>query len=370
MSRRRPQRWKLAVAAVAALCGPLGVVLVAGESGGGVPPVPAAVAAGKGGKPENVAPKAFSGGDSIGEIPLTPEARECIRRGLGFLAGRQKIDGSWDTRYRRNTGVISVALLAFLASGNPPGRGEYGVASAKGLAWILRQAKPSGMIICDTSHGPMYEHALSTLYLAEVWGQTRRPEVKDKLKRAVNLIVNAQSRDGRWGYQPIPRGGDLSVTVMQVMALRAAHDAGIAVPRKTISQAIKFVRRCHNKDGGYTYHGIGNSTTPALTAAGVCSLQFAGEYSAEQVKDGLEYLLRAQQKKSIPHYWYTSYYGVHGFYFAGGEYWQKWYPESRKQIIGMLKRSKDGSHRGRILDTGWAVMVLSLPHRFLPIHQR
>ena len=27
------------------------------------------------------------------------------------------------------------------------------------------------MIVCESSHGPMYEHALSTLYLAEVWGQ-------------------------------------------------------------------------------------------------------------------------------------------------------------------------------------------------------
>jgi Squalene-hopene cyclase C-terminal domain len=370
MGVQRAQRWRLGASLAAAICGPLAVFLVAGAGEGGVAPSPpvAAAAATPAGSSGNVAPKAFSGGDSIGEIELTPEARKWIRKGLSFLASRQNIDGSWDTEYRRNTGVISVALLAFLASGNPPGRGEYGVASAKGLNWLLKQAKPSGMIVCQSSHGPMYEHALSTLYLAEVWGQTRRPEVKDKLKRAVNLIVNAQNKNGQWSYQPIPHGGDLSVTIMQVMALRAAHDAGIAVPKKTIDRAIGFVRRCHNKDGGYNYQGRGPSSV-ALTAAGACSLQFAGDYSAKQVQDGLEYLLK-KQKGGFGHYWYTSYYAVHAFYFAGGDYWKRWYPESRSQILKKLKRYRNGSHDGRILDTGWAVMCLSLPHRYLPIYQR
>ncbi len=265
--------------------------------------------------------------------------------------------------------MIAVALLAFLASGNPPGRGEYGVASAKGLNWLLTQAKPSGMIVCQSSDGPMYEHALSTLYFAEVWGQTRRPEVKDKLKRAINLIVQAQNKSGKWGYQPIPHGGDISVTIMQVMALRAAHDAGIAVPKKTIDRALKFVRKCHNKDGGYSYQGPPGGSNMARTAAGVCSLQFAGDYSAKEVEDGLSYLLKGQDK-SYSHFFYAQYYGVHAFYFAGGEHWKKWYPKARKQIIAKLNRYKDGSHDGRILDTGWAVMCLSLPHRFLPIYQR
>jgi hypothetical protein len=334
---------------------------------------PAEGAGGKG----NVAPRALSGGDAIVEIKMTPEARRAIRRGLAFLAGRQNIDGSWDTEYRRNTGVIAVALLAFLASGNPPGRGEYGVASAKGLAWLLSQAKPSGMIVCQTSHGPMYEHALSTLYLAEVWGQTRRPEVKNKLKRAIEVIVGAQNNAGGWKYQPIPAGADMSVTVMQVMALRAAHDAGIAVPKKTIDRAIKYIRRCHNKDGGYNYAGPPGASNMPLTAAGVCSLQFAGEYSAKEVQDGLEYLLKGQDSghghfwyTNHGHFWYTNYYAVHGFYFAGGKYFEKWYPKARAKIIKSLAKSKNGSHRGRILDTGWAVMCLSLPHRFLPIYQR
>jgi hypothetical protein len=344
-----------------------GAALLAGggASGGEIPSPPPAVPPAA----PSAGPKPFTGGDNIGKIELTPEARKAIRRGLAFLASRQNIDGSWDTEYRRNTGVVSVALLAFLASGNPPGRGEYGVSSAKGLNWLLTQCKPSGMIVCESSHGPMYEHALSTLYLAEVWGQTANPQVKDKLKRAINVIVHAQNKDGGWKYQPIPAGADISVTVMQVMALRAAHDAGIAVPRKTIDKAVGYIRKCHNKDGGYNYSGPPGGSNMPRTSAGVCSLQFAGEYSADEVRDGLEYLLKGKES-DYSHFWYTQYYGVHAFYFAGGDYWKKWYPDARKRILAKLDRYKNGSHDGRILDTGWAVMCLSLPHRFLPIYQR
>ena len=310
--------------------------------------------------------------EAVGEMEISPDADKAIQRGLSFLASRQNLDGSWDTEYRRNTGVMSVALLAFLASGNLPGQGEYGVACAKGLTYIMSCAKPNGMITQDPSHGPMYEHALSTLFLAEVWGQTRQTAIKDKLKRAVELIISAQVRsgpsEGVWGYQPLPAGGDISVTVMQVMALRAAHDAGIEVPKETIERAMKFVNHCHNADGGYSYQGPPGPSGVARSAAGVCCLQFAGNYTAVQVKDGLDYLLK-NAGKDQDNYFYANYYGVHAFYFAGGEFWKQWYPKMRDELLA--KQSKDdGSWNGRILDTGWAVMCLSMPHRFLPIYQR
>lgn len=308
----------------------------------------------------------------VTEMEITPATEKAIQRGLSFLASRQNLDGSWDTEYRRNTGVMSVSLLAFLASGNLPGVGEYGVASAKGLTYILSRAKPNGMITQDPSHGPMYEHALSTLYLSEVWGQTRQMAIKDKLKRAVELIISAQVRSGRaegvWGYQPLPAGGDISVTVMQVMALRAAHDAGIQVPRETIERAMKFVNYCRNADGGYAYTGPPGPSGVARTAAGVCCLQFAGNYTAAQVKEGLDYLVK-NAVGDYDNYYYGNYYGVHAFYFAGGDFWKQWYPKMRDELLAKQNKD-DGSWNGRILDTGWSVMCLSMPHRFLPIYQR
>ncbi|MCG3178146.1 MAG: hypothetical protein BIFFINMI_00469 [Phycisphaerae bacterium] len=354
----------LLAAAVLAMSG-LGWLMAQEGVGGAAAPPPAAQApAGPAAAPAEPPTRV----EPIPDIAMAPEARKAIQRGLAYLAARQNLDGSWDTEYRRNTAVMSVALIAFLASGNPPGRGEYGVASARGLAYLLSCAKPSGMIVRDSSHGPMYEHALSTLYLAEVWGQTQQPQIKDKLKRAVEVIIQSQNQDGRWGYQPIPHGGDISVTVMQLMAIRAAHDAGIEVPAATIQQAIKFVNSCQNADGGFSYTGPPGPSNMPRTAAGVCSLQFAGDYSAAQVRKGLDYLLNAQ-KGDTSHFYYMSYYAMHAFYFAGGKYWQQWYPVAREQILAK-QNPKNGSWGDHILDTGWAVLCLSIPHRYLPIYQR
>ena len=73
----------------------------------------------------------------------------------------------------------------------------------------------------------MYEHGLATLCLAEMYGMDPDPELEDKLRKAVDLIIKCQSPAGGWRYSPSPTDQDLSVTVMQVVALRAANNAGV-----------------------------------------------------------------------------------------------------------------------------------------------
>lgn len=62
---------------------------------------------------------------------------------------------------------------------------------------------------------------------------------------------------------------DLSVTVCQVMALRAAHNTGVFVPKATIDRAIEYVTRCQNDDGGFAYMANvdGESRFPRSAAA-------------------------------------------------------------------------------------------------------
>ena len=47
----------------------------------------------------------------------------------------------------------------------------------------------------------------------------------DRLAASIELIIAAQNPEGGWRYTPQPRDADVSVTVCQVMALRAAHKA-------------------------------------------------------------------------------------------------------------------------------------------------
>src|SRR5205807_1763225 len=103
----------------------------------------------------------------------------------------------------------------------------------------------------------MYEHGLATLALAEMYGMDPDPELEAKLRKAVDLIVRAQSAAGGWRYTPTPGDQDLSVTVMQIVALRAASNAEIPVPAQVIDKAIRYVRSCGSPAGGYGYTGPG-----------------------------------------------------------------------------------------------------------------
>ena len=146
------------------------------------------------------------------------------------MASHQNADGSFGADgYRRNVAVVSLAGLAFLANGSALGRGPYGRNISRCLEYVLAHTDDSGFVNApeSSSHGPMYGHGFATLFLAEVYGMHPDPELRPKLVKAVKLIINTQNDEGGWRYQPERREADISVTICQVMALRAARNAGI-----------------------------------------------------------------------------------------------------------------------------------------------
>src|SRR5689334_22372078 len=109
--------------------------------------------------------------------------------------------------------------------------------------------------------------------LAEVVGMAPdsalAADCRAALAKAVDLILKAQrvrkSRDhaGGWRYQPNSFDSDLSVTGWQVMALRAAKDAGCAVPAEPIDRAVAYVKRCAvPRSGGFAYQPGGGPNNP------------------------------------------------------------------------------------------------------------
>src|SRR5262249_45824559 len=131
-----------------------------------------------------------------------------------------------------------------------------------------------------TSHGPMYGHGFGTLFLAEVHGMVHDRDLRERLratlKRAVKLIVDKQNPEGGWRYKPEPVEADISATICQIMALRAARNAGFYVPKSTVDRCIEYVKRCQERDGGFRYMAQGGGAAFARTAAGVVALYSAG----------------------------------------------------------------------------------------------
>ncbi|HND53778.1 MAG TPA: prenyltransferase/squalene oxidase repeat-containing protein, partial [Pirellulaceae bacterium] len=164
---------------------------------------------------------------------MLPRTIDAVRKGLEFLARAQNDDGSFGSGlYSRNVGVCSLAGLAWMSAGSTPGRGPHGARVNRVLEFVLGCCQESGFITHagSTSHGPMYEHGFATLFLAEAYGMSPQPALRARLARAVKLIVDKQNDEGGWRYAPERRDADISVTICQVMALRAARNAGLFVP--------------------------------------------------------------------------------------------------------------------------------------------
>ena len=123
----------------------------------------------------------------------------------------------------------------------------------------------------------MYSHGFGTLFLAEAYGMTHRPEIREKLQKAVRLIIDSQNIEGGWRYQPVRHDADLSVTICQINALRAARNAGLFVPKETVDACIRYVKQSQNPDGGFRYMLQAGATSEfPRSAAGVVALQSAG----------------------------------------------------------------------------------------------
>lgn len=300
-----------------------------------------------------------------------------IRRGLGLLVSRQKEDGTFlSTEQGRWVGVVSLAGLAWLSRGVRSGVGEEGKALQRAGKYVLSQVQASGFCSArETSHGPMYDHGFGTLFLAELFGTERVLDIRAKLVSAVKLIIRTQHEKGGWRYRPAPEEADLSVTVCQMMALRAARNAGIGVPKETIDLAVDYVRRSQNADGGYMYRITGGESRFPLTAAAVVALYNAGIYEGPEIESATNYLrANAAANSSLERnsfFYYAHYYSAQAFWHQGGDAWKSWYTGLKKSILS-LQNAQGGwfDYNSIEYGTAMACLILNMPRTVLPIFQR
>lgn len=316
---------------------------------------------------------------------VTPRTDQAIQAGLEWLAGRQQADGAFGpeqgfSRYRRNPAVIALCGLALLSSGSTPGRGPYGAHIDRCIELLLRFVTPSGFIAepnAEYDEQPMYGHGFATMFLAEVYGMTPRREVRTALHRAVELIIDTQNREGGWRYAPEPRDADISVTVCEMMALRAAHNVGLSVPRETIDRAVAYVIRCQNPDGGFKYQALagGESLFPR-SAAALVALYTSGVHEGPVIEAGLRYLMLHRPGEASffdrGYFYYAHYYAVQAAWHAGGDIWRAWYPAMREVLLTLQLPGGNWTDPGigNEYATAMALIALQVPNNYLPIFQR
>lgn len=340
-----------------------------------------------------------------GDWEVTPQSEAALDRGLAWLARNQGPEGNWTSN---DLGLVSMGALAFLSAGHTPGRGKYGQHVERALNYVIRNAKPSGLLNMADPHRDMYNHGLSTFVLGQAYGVSSDPRIGTVLDRALKLIAHTQCRDGGWDYnaRSQERGHDLSLAVMQAKALRSAVDSGFEVPPEVIRLAIKSVRDHYTPRGGrrgrddedrrepgqFTYTPGGRATT-AMAACGVVCLQEFGEYDDWRIAKSMEYVNGEIRKigrpkdrnGTMPFDAYELYYVGQALYQVGGRDWQTGYPRLRDYLVATQMRGGDddgawhdrgaqgggrvGGKPGQLYATSVGCFILAIPNRYLPILQ-
>lgn len=315
---------------------------------------------------------------------ITAEAYAAIERGLSYLAQTQDRQGAWSNQGRYGAypvAMTSLAGLALLMDGNTPTQGRFAPQVDRAVRYVMASAQPDGLIGRTDHEGrPMYGHGFSMLFLAEVHGMLddpgRQKEIHDILARAVTLTARAQTPAGGWYYTPDSRTDEGSVTITQVQALRACRNAGVAVPKETIDQAMRYLVQSQNSDGGirYSLSQRMGASRPAITAAAVCCWFNAGEYGDPHAKRALAFSKTSIRPQGAVggHDFYAHLYLAQALFVSNDDYWGDYFPKRRDILI--VAQRPDGSWWGDgvgdIYGTALALIVLQLPYNSLPIMQQ
>ena len=115
------------------------------------------------------------------------ETERCVMRALRWLVTQQQPDGSWKgSGGASGVSCTGFVILAFLAHGEKPGGSpEFGACLQKAVEYLMRKK----------NHDAMEMHAL-----AEAYGMTRNPNIKDMLNKDLVKLCERLADKTTWGH--------------------------------------------------------------------------------------------------------------------------------------------------------------------------
>lgn len=284
------------------------------------------------------------------------------------MAKSQADSGAWNDSMGSEPGVVGLCIIAFLAFGEDPNHGPHAKVIKKALEYLYSRQRESNGYIGSS----MYSHGFATLALAEAYGTVDDPKLAPALKKAVDLILNAQTRNGSgaWRYTPDSRDADTTVSGCQLVALLGARNAGLPIPDEAIRKGLAYMARCRGGDGSYGYTSASGGK-PTLTAIGVTCLALAKEKDGKGFKNSVGYLKEQMNYRDRHYPFYFEYYMSQALFHADEAAWNEWNSKNLR-FLSTIQRA-DGSWpgpKGEAFNTSAALLSLALNYRFLPIYEK
>ena len=310
-----------------------------------------------GGPPADGVPRAE------GVEPVSPaELDDAIGRGVAFLLGAQRGDGSWGSadnskggvdiyapppgaHHAFRSGVTGLCVAALIESGQATPDVER--ALERGETWLLERLPRLRRATPDALYN-VWGHAYGIEALALLHGRHdadpgRQAAIRECIASQVELLDRYESVDGGWGYYDFEIGSrkpaaspNSFTTATVLLALADARDLGVSVPQPLVDRGLAVIRRQAKPDRSYLYgdylkyvpaHPV-NRPGGSLGRSHACNAalrRFADpDLTDAAIKEWLDRLVARNgwldlgRKKPIPH---ESWFAVAGYFFFYGHYY-------------------------------------------------
>ena len=202
---------------------------------------------------------------------IDPEkVSKAIERGVIYLKGKQKADGSWEGYPNESgssepSGLTSLCVIALRSAGVP----KDDPAIVRALQY-LRGIRFGG----GNYHN--YAASLQTMAMALCDPERDLPLIRNNVRWLEELQLQKGSSSGGWSYTPKQTNSDNSNAQFSILALYEAERVGVSAKHETWQRAKKYWEQTQNQRGswGYTPTGDKGSSgdTGSMTCAGIASL--------------------------------------------------------------------------------------------------
>jgi hypothetical protein len=331
----------------------------------------------------------------------TQDSEARVTAALRWLAANQTEGGRWEARRlgggagraadledrqaagaQADSGITGLSLLAFLAAGHTHVQGPDQRTVRRGLSYLMSMQDADGCLgASNNRYERMYCHAMATCALCEAFAMTGDEWLGPSVRRAIRYTIVAQDRiGGGWRYHP-GDPGDTSQLGWQVMALKSAELAGIAVPPETRDGIQRFLKSvaAGRSSGLARYQPNRGSVSRSMTAEALVCRQFmALSQTPESIEEASSFVLQDAPGASQTNVYYW-YYATLGMYQVQGDAWRKWNEALQKNLMASQRTEGDlagswdpdpvwGGCGGRAYSTALSALCLEVYYRFLPLH--
>ena len=308
-------------------------------------------------------------------------AERAVREGLEFLSTKQnKETGAFGEEYL--VAMTGLSLLAYLGHCETPESPKFGDSVVNAALFLMDKClKNDGRMSSSPGSHEAYEHAIATYALCELYTMTKEsgkeiPRLESVLKKAVSVIVDAQTKNGGWPYGFTGQGNeDMSVSGWQIQALKAAHNTGRSFSGvdKALDNAIKkYIPSIQDSEGAFKYNPDHAKGKPTLTGAALLALYIWDAKETPTYQKGFKYLTEKYKNPSPGGDFYSPYYNTQVFFLHEGPEWDNYNKQFQPRLLDAQNKDgswlKDGGARKdtQVLNTAWAILMLEVYYRYLP----